>query len=178
MDVYSRFGLSVSGSLCFLLCIFIFFFCGIKLHHLGRCQTEDSPFLWKRAEPLLSPSFCMPPLKFAATSVLYHFEQPCVPRFPCWAAEVYKANHREGAFIFTGSVQVPAGSLYPNRRPHLPHSCKKSRTGRNDSHGGGRACRASLGPGRLRSHSFSQQAMQQGRPACRGFRATMELGLF
>lgn len=157
----------VSGSLCFLLCIFIV--CGIKLHHLGRCQSEDSPFLWKRAEPLLSPSFCVPPLKFAATSVLYHFEQPYVPRFPYWAAEVYKANRREGSFIFTGSVQVPAGFLYPNRRSHLPHSCKKSRTGRNDSHGGGRACRASLGPGRLRSHSFSPTSYATRATGLQGF---------
>lgn len=50
-----------------------------------------------------------------------------------------KANSVERASLtITGAVQVPRGLGYPNPRPHLPHSCKKSGTGRDDPYGGGR----------------------------------------
>lgn len=73
------------------------------------------------------------------------------------------------SFTLTGSVQAPAGPRYPNRCSNLPHTGQLLRR-RKGWLSLFRLWRAAL-------PLLLPQALQRGRLAGRGFRATMELGL-
>lgn len=115
---------------------------------------EDSPFVRKRAQPL-SPSILHYAVKFAAAGVLYNFEQHFLPRFP---VGLLKSTRQ----IVWEVLLSPSRARYKFLRvPVTPTGAPTSRIPDN-SYEGGRAGRASLGSGRLRSHSSSHKLCNEG----------------